>query len=77
MVSDCMLLLFSILESRNRQENIQRDSFEFEEVGFLTGIIRANDSLLGQEKHVVSTLKYIEEPFSLVVLFLICTLSVY
>lgn len=77
MVADCTLLLFSILESRNRQDDIDRDSFEFEEVGFLTGIIRANQSLLGQEKHVITALQYLEEPFPLLVLLVVSSLAVY
>lgn len=77
MVSDCMLLLFSILESRNRTDNLDRGSFEFEEVGFLTGVVRANFSLIGQEKHVITALQYLEEPFPLIVLFTVCTISVF
>ena len=77
MVIDCMLLLFSILESRNRQHILERESFNFEEVGFLSGIIRSNLSLIGQEKHVIAALQFLEEPFPLIVLFTVSTLSIY
>lgn len=77
MVADCMLLLFSILESRNRPDNLDRESFDFEEVGFISGIIRSNLSLIGQEKHVIAALQFLEEPFPLIVLFTVSTLSVY
>ena len=77
LVADCILLLFSTLESRNKQEDLNRDSFEFEDVGFLTGIIRANQSLLGQEKHVITALQFIEEPFPVLVLLTISSLSVH
>ena len=77
MVEDCFLFLFSILESRNRQELIDIDSFDFEDVGFLTGIIKANSSLIGQERHVTTTLQFIEEPFPLIVLFVIALLSIF
>ena len=77
MVADCMLLLFSILESRNRPDNLDRESFDFEEVGFISGIIRSNLSLIGQEKHVIAALQFLEEPFPLVVLLTVSTLAVY
>jgi hypothetical protein len=72
-----MLLLFCILESRNRSHNLERESFDFEEVGFISGIIRSNLSLIGQEKHITAALQFLEEPFPLIILFSVSTISIY